>query len=64
MMFIRAYAEPAGGTAIQRAINRQLGIGRTDRQGAFYRRTGLSGIGATPRTRGRLTAIRPVTRGR
>ena len=32
-------------------------------QGAYYRRTGVSTIGATRRTRGVPTTIRPVRRG-
>lgn len=64
-MFIKAYASGgAGGQAgVQRNINRQLGIGRTNSQSAFYRRVGTSGMGGNRRTRGRQATITPV-RGR
>lgn len=62
MLFIRAYAEPAGGRGTATAGAR---TGRGFRSmGAYYRATGVSGLGASRRTRGRLAPITPVTRGR
>lgn len=63
-MFIKAYANGGKGKAgVQRTVNNITGVNRRGGQSAFYRRTGLSGLGGNARTRGRLATIRPV-RGR
>ena len=65
-MFIKAYAEPASGRngVNGRAANGQsLRRRRGETMGEYYRRTGVSVIGATGRTRGRAATVRPV-RGR
>ena len=61
-MFIKAYA--SGGAGGRGVATPGARTGRGFRsQGAYYRATGMSGLGATTRTRGRLAAITPV-RGR
>lgn len=65
-MFIKAYAEPASGRngVNGRAANGQfLRRRRGETMGEYYRRTGVSVVGATNRTRGRAATVRPV-RGR
>ena len=71
-MFIKAYAEPkTNGTGSQNRagsgdnFNRPTSAQRrgNESMGNYYRRTGMSALGATARTRGRLAAITPV-RGR
>ena len=62
-MFIKAYASGgAGGRGVATPGARS---GRGFRsQSAYYRATGMSGLGASSRTRGRLAPITRVTRGR
>ena len=60
MKFIKAFAEPGSGRGTATGNPRGR---RNETMGQFYRRTGQSAMGATNKTRGRLTNIRPV-RGR
>lgn len=62
-MFIKAYASQGSGSRGTAVAGRQTGRGFRS-QGAYYRATGTSAMGATVRTRGRLAPITPVTRGR
>lgn len=69
MLLIKAYAEPKNGRAGSGSQNR-AGSGSNfarpasqrrrgaETMSAYYRRTGQSALGATSRTRGRLTTIR------
>ena len=61
MKFIKAFAEAGSkrGTDTGNARRR-----RNETMSEFYQRTGQSAMGATPKTRGRLTNIRPANRGR
>lgn len=61
MRFIKAYA--SGGAGARGTATGNPRGRRNETMGQFYRRTGQSAMGATNRTRGRLTNIRPV-RGR
>lgn len=61
MLFIKAYASGGAGA---RGTNTGNARGRrNETMSQFYQRTGRSAMGATNRTRGRLTNIRQV-RGR
>ena len=61
MKFIKAFAEAGSkrGTDTGNARRR-----RNETMGQFYRRTGQSAMGATPKTRGKMANIRPANRGR
>ena len=74
MMFITAHASNRSGAAGNSQNRRGSGTNYargTDQKrngpesmGDYYRRTGQSALGATARTRGNLTSINAVTRGR
>ena len=63
---IKAYASGGGGAGSQNRAGSGSNFARSASQkrngpesmGAYYRRTGQSALGATSRTRGRLTNIR------
>lgn len=61
MKFIKAFAEPGSKRGTDTGNLRRR---RNETMGDFYRRTGQSAMGATPKTRGNLTTIRPANRGR
>jgi len=57
---IRVFAQPNGGSSYTNAKGQRVKYKSTSRQGRYYERTGQSGLGATKRTRGRMTSIRRV----
>ena len=61
-MFIKAYASGGAGGRGTATPGMPRGNGYRS-MGAYYRAVGVSGLGATARTRGRMATIRPV-RGR
>ena len=61
-MFIKAYASGGAGARGTASGNRAGNGYRTMSQ--YYRGTGMSAMGATRRTRGRLAPITPARRGR
>lgn len=61
-MFIKAYASGGAGARGTAVAGARSGRGFRS-QSAYYRATGVSGLGGNARTRGRLAAITPV-RGR
>lgn len=72
MMFFKVYASGGGGVGSQNRAGSGDNFARStsaqrrgnESMGNYYRRTGQSALGATTRTRGNLTNITPVTRGR
>lgn len=71
-IMLTAHAEPYAGTASERTRRGQTLTFNSNRPaprpgetpGEYYRRTGMSDIGATARTRGRTARVVTRTRGR